>query len=349
MRKKLAALVYCMAMPTLSYAIDQVETLDGSTLSGTIISITETTIVLSTSYAGELTLERDQIKGFNTDQKLFVRLQNGATVAGQVHHDGDGQLDITGQDNTTTTQTSSIVESWQAKATDPQLLRTEEKQEAQTGKWSYEAALDIVGKKGNSEQFGANVKLAATHESVNDTLTFYGSMDKETQDTKKTANEIIIGSEYTTYYADPWGWYVRGEAERDDFENLELRTMFGGGLSYRVFNEKAHSLELRSGLGYRYENFTDGTQESSPTLDFGLSHKWKFVDWAKMTNHLTYTPAIEDFSDYLLVHDSGINIPIGFSTYWTLRFGLRHDYKSMPAAGRDKLDTSYYSRLQLTW
>jgi putative salt-induced outer membrane protein YdiY len=349
MRKTLVALVCCMTMSVPSYAIDQVETLDGGILTGTIKSISEAEITLSTSYAGVLTLKRNQIKGFNTDETVFVRLKSGTTLEGQIHHEGEGQLVITGQDAIMTTKTTSIAESWLPEANDPQLVRSEQQRDALKRKWSYEAALDIVGKKGNSDQFGASVKLMATLESPDDTLKFYTSLDKESKNKVDTANEIIFGSEYTAYFADPWGWYVRGEVERDDFENLELRTLFGSGLNYRVLHQDKHSLELRSGLGYRYESFTDGTNESSPTLDFGIVHKWQFVDWAKMTNHLTYTPAINDFSDFLLTHDSGINIPIGFSNFWNLRFGLRNDYKSMPAEGREKLDTSYYSRLQLKW
>lgn len=349
MKKTLIALACFLALPLPTYAIDQVETLDGGILTGTIKSISETTITLATSYAGDLTIMRDQIKGFDTEKTVFVRLKSGTTLEGQVHHNGDGQLVVTGQDATMTTKTVSIAESWMPQEPDPQQVRSEQEREALKRKWSYEAGLDIVGKQGNSDQFGASVKLGAKLESAEDTLKFYASLDKESKNGVDTANEMIFGSEYTAYFADPLGWYVRGEIERDDFENLDLRTLAGAGLNYRVFHEKTHSLELRSGLGFRYESFTDGTNESSPTLDFGLAHEWQFVDWAQMTNKLTYTPAINDFADYLFTHDSGINIPIGFSQFWNLRFGLRNDYKSMPAVGRKHLDTSYYSRLQLKW
>lgn len=349
MKKTLATLLCYLALPLPSYAIDHIQTHDGATLTGTIKSISETSIILSTSYAGDLTIQRDKITGFDTEQTVFVRLKSGTTLEGQVHHNGDGQLVITGQDATMTTKTVSIAESWQPEDSDPQQVRSKQERDALKRKWSYEAGLDIVGKKGNSDQFGASVILGATLKSTEDTLKFYASLDKESKEGVDTANEIIFGSEYTAYFADPWGWYVRGEVERDDFEDLELRTLFGAGLNYRVFNEKTHSLELRSGLGYRYESFNDGSNENSPTLDFGLAHEWQFVDWAKMTNRLTYAPAINDFGDYLLTHDSGINIPIGFSQFWNLRFGLRNDYKSIPADNRKHLDTSYYSRLQLKW
>jgi len=349
MKKRLLALACTLALPCSSYAIDQVETNDGGLLTGTIKAISETTIILATSYAGDITLQRDKVKGFSTEQPIFVRLKSGTTLAGLVQHKGEGELVITGQDATMTTKTVAVVESWSPQQDDPQIVRAEKERDALKRKWSYEAAVDVVGKKGNSDEFGAAVELAATLASKDDTLKFYASLDKASKNGTDTANETVFGSEYTAYFTDPWGWYVRGEIEKDDFEDLDLRTQVGAGLNYRVFKQETHSLELRSGLGYRYESFTDGTNESSPTLDFGLDHRWKFASWANMTNKLTYTPAITDFADYLVTHDSGINIPIGFSDYWNLRFGLRNDYKSMPADDRKHLDSSYYSRLQLRW
>jgi putative salt-induced outer membrane protein YdiY len=349
MKKLSLALLSTYFVSNFAFAADQVETNDGSVLSGTIKSITESAIVLSTTYAGDITLQRDQIKGFTTQAPIFVRLKSGTTLAGHVSHDGQGQLVITGEDATMTTKTTAVAESWSPQATDPLLVREQKKQDALKRKWSYKAGVDIAGKKGNSDESSMRVNLAATLKSAQDTLKFYGSVDKASKNGSETSDEIILGSDYTAYFSEPWGWYVRGQVEQDDFENLDLRTSLGGGLSYRVFNQEDHSLELRSGLGYRYESFNDGSNESSPTLDLGLEHYWKFITWADMTNKLTYTPSITDFGDYLLTHDSGVNIPLGLSQFWNIRFGLRNDYKSMPADGRKQLDTSYYSRLQLQW
>jgi hypothetical protein len=41
-----------------------------------------------------------------------------------------------------------------------------------------------------------------------------------------------------------------------------------------------------------------------------------------------------------------MDMPIGNSN-WKLRLGIKNDYKSQPAEGREELDTTYYSRLML--
>ena len=108
-------------------------------------------------------------------------------------------------------------------------------------------------------------------------------------------------------------------------------------------------LELRSGFDYCHEKFNDGITEQTPTIDFGLAHDWQFISLERMKNNMTYTPAIDDFNDYLITHDSSIETPLGLSEYWQLRLGLSNDYKSLPADDRKHRDTSYYSKLQLAW
>jgi len=349
MNKTVVALAFSIAIAGQAYALDRLETLDGSVLTGTIKSISASIIILETSFAGELALQRDQVKGFNTEKAVFVRLKSGTTVAGQVSHDGKGQLVIKGADATMTTNTKAIVEGWSTTDNDPQLVRIETERDALKRKWSYKAAVDIAGKSGNSEEFSSRVLFGATLASADDELKFYASIDKSSKEGDNTSDEMVFGSEYKSYFSETIGWYVRGEVERDSFEDLELRTILGGGLNYRIFKQEEHALELRSGVAYRHESFNGGSTESSPTLDFGLEHYWKFISWAEMTNKLTYQPFIDDFNDYLLTHDSGIDIPLGLADYWNIRFGLRNDFKSLPVEGREELDTSYYSRLQLKW
>jgi len=342
-------LIFCLGFTTQVSALDQIATHDGGMITGVIKHISEDSIVVSTDYAGDITLQRNKVIGFTSGQPLSVRLHNGTTFTGPVQHQEKGTLSITSADTGLVTQFKDIAESWSPTEQDPQRVRLEQQRQAELRKWTLEAGLGISGKKGNSDQSALALIFAAELKGKDDSLKFYGSVDQQEQEGEDSADEIILGSEYTAYYLDPWGWYARAEAEQDDFENLDLRTLVGAGLNYRVFNRAEHTLELRSGLGYRHERFSDGTQEQSPTLDFGLAHNWLFADWGRMKNNLTYAPAIDDFKDYLFTHDSGVEIPLGTSDEWLLKLGLRHDYKSLPAEGRERLDTSYYSRLQLNW
>jgi putative salt-induced outer membrane protein YdiY len=342
-------LFFCLGFSGSVLALDHIETKDGGTLTGVIKEITNDAIIFSTDSAGDITVNRDKVRGVSSEHSLAVRLNSGTVLIGPVEHQQEGSLEISSTDARLTTQFSNISESWKPDQQDPEIVRIEEEHNKTLRKWSYEAGADITGRKGNSDEFGVAINLAAKLVGKDDSLLFYGSLNQAEQQGIENTDEIIVGTEYTAYTNEPWGWYVRAELERDDFEGIDLRALLGSGLNYRVFNTPDHTLELRSGLGYRHESFTDGTTEQSPTLDFGLAHNWLFADWGRIKNNLTFAPAITDFGDYLITHDSSLEIPLGLSDYWQLRLGLRHDYKSIPAQGREGLDTSYYSRLQLAW
>lgn len=350
MKKIITFLCLSLFYVTQIHALVHIDTKEGSHLIGNLKSINNETVILQTDYAGEITIQRDKIKKLSTDQVLSNRLQDGSIVNGTLnYHANDNMIYIVNNERSIELQLANITESWLASEQDPQQLRLKEERQAALRKWSYEAGVDIAGKKGNSDEFGLAINLAAKLVGKDDTLLLYGSINQAEQDGIDNSDETIIGAEYTAYSNDPWGWYMRSEFENDDFEDIKLRSILGAGLNYRPLNSEKHTLELRSGLGYRHEKFNDGTTEQTPTIDFGLSHDWQFISWARMKNKLTYTPSISDFGDYLITHDSSIEIPLGLSEYWQLRFGLRNDYKSLPADDREQLDTRYYSKLQLAW
>jgi putative salt-induced outer membrane protein YdiY len=183
--------------------------------------------------------------------------------------------------------------------------------------------------------------------SKKDELRFYATRQTSETDNDETANETIGGASYAAYFNDPWGWYVRGELEKDKFEDIDLRTTVAGGLAWRPINTTDRTLRAWLGLGYRHESFSNNLpNDSSGTLDSGVAHHWQWKPWLTLDNMLSYAPALDHFGNYLLQHDTSLTMPVGASR-WTLGLGVHNDYNSQPAPDRDKLDTTYYTRLMM--
>ena len=213
--------------------------------------------------------------------------------------------------------------------------------------WVYVVGADIAGKSGNSDEMTTNALVDMRLVSKADELRFYGSYQRAEQDGDETSDESIAGASYTAYMYDPWGWYVRGELEKDKFEDIDLRTTVAAGGTWRPIHTDDQTLRFWLGLGYRHQSFdNDVEDDSSATLDSGVAHHWLLKPWLALDNSLAYAPALDDFSNYLLTHDTAFAMPVGASK-WTLRIGVHDDYNSEPAPDRDKLDTTYYTRLQL--
>ncbi|MGJ8641295.1 MAG: DUF481 domain-containing protein [Opitutaceae bacterium] len=321
---------------------DTVVTTDGARLTGTVTSINAGVIHLKTSYAGTLKIKQDQVTSFETDEPVFVRLASGSTMSGPVKSAGSGKLKINSQDGTLQTDMSKVAASWGATAEDPAIV-------AQRRNWKYRGGFDLLGKDGNTEEFSIGLTLDAKLKSANDELAFFAQYEQREQNDVTTEDRIAGGVSYESFFSKTFGWYVRTELEQDEIDQIELRSTTGAGLSYRLIDNDKQTLVARSGLGYRFTSYdTAVADESSATLDFGLAHTYIYKDLFTMENNLTFVPSVDDFDVYLIVHDSGISIPLGNSQNWKIRFGIKNEYDSEPAA-LEKMDTTYYTRMTYSW
>lgn len=346
---KKTLLAGCLSLSAVLFA-DEIRVQDGTVLKGKIASISETTIEIETGFAGMLTIDRAQVTGFSTDDLMFVRLASGAVMPGTVAAADEGAVEISGVDGVLSAPLTSVRQGWLEGEKDPKILAKEQELASMQRTWKYQIAGSINGKSGNTDEKSFGADVSATLVGKNDELKFYGSYDRQETEGEKTVDERKAGMRYTSYFNDPWGWYVRQELENDVFENIKLRSVTAGGFSYRFANEDHYKLSGNAGLSYRYETYEDGTDDSdSIGLDAGVQHFYRLNNRFEINNELTWVPSIEDFASYLLKQNSWLDFPLGDSKLWKIRVGLKNDYNSQPEGGRKKTDTTYYSSLVVDW
>jgi len=335
-------------LASLTALADVVETRDGARLVGTIQAIDGGHVILATSYAGELKIKLADVTGLQSEREVFVRLQSGTTVAGRLEGTR-GELRVVGSDATLSSSVDKVTQGWRPGSVDPREAARQAEVEANRRSWAYQATVDIAGKSGNTKEFGSRLAFSATLQSPQDALRFYASYDRSERNGVTTADEIKGGVDYSNRFSKRLGWYVNTELEKDTAETIDLRSTSAFGLSYLMIDRgDQQQLTGRAGLSFLYEDYSTGVQNEDLGLDFALLHNWRFADWGRMTNSLRFVPTLEDFGSYRIAHDSGVEIPLG-GTFWLLRLGISHQYNTEAAAGREKLDTSYYTRLVLNW
>lgn len=321
---------------------DIVRTTDGAQLIGTITLIDKGTIHLDTAYAGVLKISQDQVASFESDAPRVVRLNSGTVMSGPIASNGGNNIRIQSEDGVLETSTAKVAAAWAPTAEDPEITRNRRE-------WQFEAAVDLTGKSGNTDKFRLGTSFDAVLKGPDDTLAFFFEYEQAEDDGDKTEDRTAGGASYESFFSDVLGWYVRTELETDPIDNIKFRSTSAGGLSYRLIDKDHQTLVARSGLGYRFTTYeNDQDDESSATLDFGLAHTYNFSNRFKMKNDLTYAPAVDDFSNYLFVHDSGIEFPVGSGDNWKVRMGIKNEYDSDTTA-EEKLDTTYYTKMVYSW
>lgn len=321
---------------------DVVETKNGAKIVGKIVGIDAGAIAMETDYAGPIAIKQSEVVSFSTDQVVSVRLASGTRMDGRVSGTTDGGLQIAGADGTITTTVTKVAATWAAGAKDPAIAALERH-------WSYEAAVDVTGKSGNSQQLGTAASVRATLKTPQDTLQFYSAYDRQVADKVKSADQFKAGVDYQNNFHGRLSWYSRDEGGFDRVKNIQLYNTAAAGLGYDLIKEPKHVLTTRVGLSYRYEGYTDSTQPavSSAGLDFGLNHEFTFQN-SKLVNRITLVPTFNDFANYRFDHESFYEIPL-VAPFWKLRLGVTNDYNSKPQPGVKRLDTIYFTRLVLNW
>ncbi len=364
----ISVLLFALAVRTVS--ADVVETKSGAKIIGKVTMIDGSTVVVDTDFAGVIKIKQSDVVSITTDAAANIRLATGTVLQGTVAGEGAGAVTITSADGAIRTTVDKIVTTWAPSAKDPEIVAL------QRG-WAYEAGLDIVGKTGNSEQLGTGFNFRATLNGPQDKLMFYTAYDRQVTEGQKSADQLKAGVDYQNSFSGRYSWYLRDEAGFDRVKLIGFGNVAAFGLGYDMVKQPKHMLTGRVGVAHRFESYrvdpiefqkridallpvtaTDAqktefkriaTKESvnSAGLDVGLTHSLELTSF-RIVNRVSYIPAFSDFSDYRFLHESFIELPLA-SIMWKIRMGVVNDYTSKVAHGKRRLDTTYFTRLMLSW
>ena len=178
-------------------------------------------------------------------------------------------------------------------------------------------------------------------------MIFAAAAEKAKENGRDTANSQKGSADYSAFFSPRNVWYVRTALEKDKIKELDLRSTTAFGVGHKAIKNDRQDLEFRFGVSYIYETFSNGTKFDSPGLDLAMIHSYKFTN-ATLANVITFNPAFKNFSNYRLHHESTIELPIAASL-WKLRSGVANDYQSKVTPGVERLDTTYFTSLVLSW
>ncbi len=326
-----------------------IETDNGSRLVGVINKIHDGVVYLKPDFSDEIKVPLSRIVSMESDEPISLRSESGEVQTGTLRSPQAGAVTVTAPTGSLNAPISNVASAWQPGARDPIVVAEQAAIQSEIRRWKYQAGADLSGRSGNSDSFSTALHFRATLVGPIDRLEFYGSYNYTDTNGVRSADEVKAGTRFTSFFSDKMGWFIRSEMERDTFEGIDFRSTSAGGLSYRFIRQPRMEVEGSAGLSYRYESYMVGGSEKFPGLDFGVRFVWQFAEWGRWTTLASFVPSIDNFNDFLLEQDSGLDIPLGRSDFWTLRAGLNHKYNNRPDAGRRSLDTLYYLRLILNW
>lgn len=131
-----------------------------------------------------------------------------------------------------------------------------------------------------------------------------------------------------------WILFITAKNETNEFQNLDYRGSYSGGLGYKFINDGPKRLITRLGPGLTYEKFHDPTDTRTTPDIFGeIEFNWPLHERIFFEHKTRANPSVEDINVMRLVSNYGLLFNLDQAAEWSLKLGLKHDYNSEPNTG----------------
>ena len=130
----------------------------------------------------------------------------------------------------------------------------------------------------------------------------------------------------------------------DDVAEIDYRATVGPGLGFYVVKSEERMLSLEAGPSYVWEK-VGGETADYLALRFAERHECQALPNAKLVQSLEYVPEAEDFDNYRLTGEVGVEAAM--SERLGLRVVLQDKYENRPAAGKERNDLSLIAGLTI--
>jgi len=346
-RRITAIVILFLAVPLLA---DQITLKNGDRLTGAVSKSDGKELVIKTEYAGDVTVKFDAIQGITTDGDLHVEL-GGKTAVGPVTTSGDNVV--------VATKTTGPIEAPRSSIT---ILRSPAEQAAYEkllhpgwGEgWTGGINVGFALTRGNSQTKNLNLAFMATRKGFRDKLglyanSIYATNDLETASPHTTANAIGGGARYDRDITPRIFAFVNADFYHDSLQNLDLRSLFGGGLGWHAIKSDSTTLDLLGGINYTHESYSaffnppDPPNELVPAVSRSLAgatlgdeFMHKLGKSTVLTQNFYFYPDLTNSGEYRGTFNLGLVTKINKWLGWQNSFG--DIYVSNPPAGKKKND-----------
>ena len=313
----LSVFTFCSAL-----FADQVVLKNGDRLTGTITKSDDKTLLIKTEFAGDVTVQWPAVQEVTSTQPLHVATSNGKTVVGPVAT-ADRNLAVTTASNGTVSVAKSDVTALRSDA--EQTAYEKSLHPGLMQGWAGGANIGFALTAGNSETKNLALAFTADRKTQHDDISLYANSVYSTNDAPgatptTTANSIQSGARYSRNFTARLFGYGSADFQTDALQDLNLRSILGGGLGFHAIKTDRTTLDFLVGPNYTRENYTTVTNSFvALTLGEELSHKLGAS--TVVTQKLYFFPNLSDTGEYRTSFNLGTVTKISKWLGWQNAFG----------------------------
>jgi putative salt-induced outer membrane protein YdiY len=343
-------LCFCAA----SALADQVTLKNGDRLSGTIVKTDDDKLEMKSEFAGDVKLPWSAVGAIVSAEPLHIALKNGQTIVGVVTTK-DGKFEVAAATGSVEAPKAEVV-AVRNNAEQDVYMRMEHPRIIDLWAALLDTGLSLTRGNSESTSFALTGKAARTAKRTKISLysTEIYSRSRLAGVSNTTANAIRGGARVDVNLRGRSFAFGLADFEHDRFQDLDLRSVLGGGLGYHLIKEKDRTFDVFGGLTYNQEYYSKPFSPPNPsttrkTAEFvvGETLATKVGSRTTLSEQFNFFPNLSDTGDYRLQLDATAATKLKNWLSWQVTFSDR--YVSRPLLGLKNNDVLFTTGLRLTY
>lgn len=324
----LLGLLVCLVVSTAR--ADTVVLKNGDRLTGTAVKLDAGKLTFKTSYADPIALTWDQVASLTLDQVLILPSAKGKLTVTSIQR-SDDHLVVTTSAGQSTLDPAEVT----VLRSPPDQATYEASLNPSWGHaWTSDVNVSLALARGNSQTATFGAGLAAARQTRNDKTSLYANTlySKNAHAVPSTSANTTAGGLRYDHNLNPRVFaFGTGDFLTNALQNLDLRSILGGGLGWHAIKAPQQSLDILAGLVWTHEKYSPSPTNSFAALDLGEQFTRKLGTRSLFTEQAFLYPDLSKMGEFQLSVDSTFSTKLGKLFNWQTTFSDR--YTSFPPVG----------------
>lgn len=317
---------------------DEIWLKNGDHLSGKVIRMENKKLVFKTSYAGEILVEWDQIANLRADTPIRIILIDDTAARGKVTPGTGGKVSIRAEQIIEPLQTIHLL---QVKVINPK-----PDQPAVKYKGRINVGVNVTKGNADAKTFYFDTEMIAR--SAKNRFTIGGLYNRAEDNDEKTVDNATGYMKYDHFVTKKWYLFANLTGTKDEFKDLNLRTLGGIGVGYQVLETALTNLSLEAGVNYVEEDFIEAEDENYPAGRWAVNFDHYLLQKRIQLFHgHEGLFGLESSDDVFIRSQTGLRFPFYENLNATMQ--LNYDWDKSPPRDKAKSDRNYIFTLGYLW
>lgn len=332
---------------------DQVHMKNGDVLTGKIVKKETDRVIFRTDYAGEIPILWGQIANLTSDQPVQIVLLDGTSVNGMLVDAEPGSARVTSATIKDEPQREDMPVQELPEATfdlaSAKYLNPTPDLTGEGIRWSGNVNAGASLSNGNNETKQLRFDAESIARALQQRYTVNGHFNRAEDRGENTLFNSRLNGKFDHFFSKKWYGYANTTFENDRFRDLRLRSLYGVGTGYQIFETPERNLSLEGGLTYVSEDYYEEEEDDSyPGIRWATRYDQLFFGGnTKFFHEHEVLIGLNELKQTLLFSKTGFRFPLVFNLNASAQFNFNWD--SSPAQGREKEDSTLMFTLGYGW